>query len=58
MQEFGLTQIAKGNHSRINSSGFPRIKKINHMVNYLDKLLPVMGYVNEVLFKKKYERIA
>jgi hypothetical protein len=42
----------------MNSIGFPRIKKINHMVNYMGKLLPVMGYVNEVLFEKKYERIA
>jgi hypothetical protein len=28
------------------------------MVNDLEKLLPIMGYINETFFKRQYERIS
>jgi hypothetical protein len=61
-QEFGyeskLAQVAKGNYPIINVSGLPYITKINHMVNGLEKLLPIMGHIDESLFKRQNGRIA
>ena len=43
---------------RIDASGLPCITKVNHMVNDLGKLLPIMEYVDETLFERRYGRIA
>jgi hypothetical protein len=55
-QEFGydseLAQVAEVNYPIINVSGLSCITKINHMMNGLEKLLPIMGYINETLFER------
>jgi len=53
-----LAQVAEGNYPIINVSGLPCITKINHMVNGLEKLLPIMGHIDESLFKRQNGRIA
>jgi hypothetical protein len=57
MQKSELTQVVEGNCLRIDACGLPHITKINHMVNDLEKLLLIMGYVDETLFERRYERI-
>ena len=57
-QEFELTQVAEGKCPRIDASRLPCITKINHMVHYLGKLLPIMKYIDETLFERRYGRIA
>jgi hypothetical protein len=61
-QEFGydseLAQVAEVNYPIINVSGLSCITKINHMMNGLEKLLPIMGYINETLFERRNGRIA
>jgi len=53
-QEFGyeseLAQLTKVNCPIINTIGLPHITKINHNVNSIEKLLPIMGYVDEAFF--------
>ena len=50
-QESKLTQIAERNYLRIDASRLSCITKINHMVNDLEKLLLIMGYINETLLR-------
>jgi hypothetical protein len=50
-QESKLTQIAERNYLRIDVSRLSCITKINHMVNDLEKLLLIMGYINETLLR-------
>jgi hypothetical protein len=57
-QEFELTQVVEGKCSRIDASGLSCNTKINHMVNGLEKLLPIMGYIDETLLEMRYEKIA
>jgi len=49
--------VIEGNSPRIDVSGLQHITKIIHMINDLEKLLPIIGYVNETLFKRCYMRI-
>jgi len=51
-QESKLIQIAERNYLRIDASRLSCITKINHMVNDLEKLLLIIGYINETLFKR------
>ena len=58
-QESELTQVAKGNCSRINISTLPEITtKLNHTINDLEKLWSIMRYVDDTLFERQYGRIA
>jgi hypothetical protein len=57
-QEFELTQVAEGKCPRIDASRLPCITKINHMVHDSGKLLPIMEYIDETLFERRYGRIA
>jgi len=57
MQKSKLTQVVEGNCPRIDARGLPHITKINHVVNDLEKLLLIMEYVDETLFKRRYEKI-
>lgn len=52
-----MTQLVEGNYLRINASGLLCITKINYMVNEVDKLLTIMGYINEILFERQYGSI-
>jgi len=49
-QEFELAHLTEGNYPIINTNGLPHITKINHNVNSMEKLLPIMEYVDEALF--------
>jgi hypothetical protein len=57
-QESELTQIFEEKCPKIDASELLCITKINHMVNDLGKLSSIIGYVDETLFKRLYERIA
>jgi hypothetical protein len=56
-QEFGqeseLTQLVEGNCPRIDTRGLPHITKIND----LEKLLPIMRYIDETKFERHCGRI-
>jgi acetolactate synthase small subunit len=46
-----LTQVAEGNCPRIDVSGLSCITKINHMVNDMEKLLPIIGHIEEIFLR-------
>lgn len=47
----------EGDYSIINANELPHITMMNHTVNDMEKLLYVMGYLDEILFEKQYRRI-
>jgi hypothetical protein len=34
------------------------IIKVNYMINDLEKLIPIIGYIDETVLERQYERIA
>jgi hypothetical protein len=46
-----------GNYSIINANELPHITMMNHIVNDMEKLLSIMGYLDEILFERQYKRI-
>jgi len=56
-QESKLAQLIDGNYPIIDVKGITQITKINHTVNDMEKLLLIVGYVDETLFERQYERI-
>ena len=57
-QESEMTQVVEGKCPRININKLPEITKINHTINDLEKIWPIMRYVDDTLFERRYGRIA
>jgi hypothetical protein len=61
-QDFGqkseMTQLAEGNCPGINANELTHITNVNYMINDLEKFIPIIGYIDETVFERQYERIA
>ncbi|KAL9405528.1 hypothetical protein Peur_002500 [Populus x canadensis] len=53
-----MMQLVEGDCSRTKVEELPNITKVHYSINNIKKLAPILGYIDENLFEKKYERIA
>jgi len=53
-----MRQLVKGNFARTKARELPRMTKVHSSVNNMENLISFLGYVDEILLKRSYERIA
>jgi hypothetical protein len=53
-----MIQLVEGDYLRTKAGELPSMIKVYYLVNNMEKLVSVLGYMNETLSKKRYERIA
>lgn len=57
-QKSKMRQLVKGNFARTKARELPRMTKVHSSVNNMENLISFLGYVDEILLKRSYERIA
>jgi hypothetical protein len=53
-----MMQLAEGNYPRTKAMELPNITKVHHSINNKEKLVSIIGYVDENLFERMYRRIS
>lgn len=53
-----MMQLVERNFPRTKARELPHMTKVHSSVNNMENLMSVLGYVDETLFKRRYERIA
>jgi len=53
-----MMQLVEGDCSRTKVEELPHITKVHCFIDSINKLAPILGYIDENLFEKKYGRIA
>jgi hypothetical protein len=53
-----MMQLVERNFPRTKVRELPHMTKVHSSVNNMENLMSVLGYVDETLFKRRYERIA
>ena len=53
-----MIQLVEGDCLTTKVEELPYITKVHCSIENIKKLVPILGYINETLFEKKYGRIA
>jgi len=56
-QKSKMMQLVEGNYLRTKAGELLHITKVHCSINNLEKLVSIMGYMDETLFERMYGRI-
>jgi hypothetical protein len=57
-QKSKMMQLVEGDCSRTKTKELPCMNKVHCLVNNMEKPVSILGYVDDILFQRRYERIA